>query len=227
MGIRKTEIDNMVIKVYPAEGENLPVIYSCQYMECGRLLLDQCRRIDCPPFRLVTVSRIRWDEYLSPWPSDPVVTKEDHFTGQSAQFLEWILQKAVPWVQKKMPQPPERSFLSGYSMSGLFALWSAYQTDFFNGFVCASGSLWYPDFLPYATGHALAGSPEGIYLSLGDQESATGNPALQTTESVYCAIDADYTARGIPHIFELNPGNHYRDTALREAKGFKWLLSEK
>ncbi|MGI6003034.1 MAG: alpha/beta hydrolase-fold protein [Lachnospiraceae bacterium] len=224
MGIRKIEMDNMIIKVYPAEGEDLPVIYSCQYMECGKLLLDQCSRIGCPPFRLVTISRISWDEYLSPWPSDPVVTKEDHFTGQSPEFLQWLLQKAVPWAEKKMDPKPSRSYLSGYSMAGLFSLWSAYQTDFFDGYVCASGSLWYPDFLSFAKEHDLAKTPEGIYLSLGDQESAAANPALQQTESVYRALDEYYAQKGIPHIFELNPGNHYQDTALREAKGFRWLL---
>ena len=37
-----------------------------------------------------------------------------------------------------------------------------------------------------------------------------------------CAV---YQERSIRSVFELNPGNHFRDPAYRMAKGIAWMLA--
>jgi predicted alpha/beta superfamily hydrolase len=218
------EADGKRITLYRGEGENLPVIYSNDYMESGKEVRKCCEALSCPPFHLVTVSGLNWDSDLSPWPSEPVVSDEDHFEGRAAEHLKWILDQAVPAAEKEFSLQHPRSYIAGYSMAGLFSLWTLYQTDFFSGAVSASGSVWYPGFSDYASAHELKKMPAGIYLSLGNKESRTANPFLRKTETIYRNLEKEYAGRGIPSVFEMNPGNHYRDVCVRMAKGITWLM---
>ena len=220
-----TEIDKRIVKLYRGDGEALPVVYSNDYAESGEAVLGRCADLGCPPFHLVTVSELGWDRNLSPWPSAPVVSKNDHFDGNAPEYLKWYLGNVVPFAEETLELKDPVSYVAGYSMAGLFALWSLYETDFFRGAVCASGSLWYPGFCEFALSHAFRRVPEGVYLSLGDRESISKNSALQKTEAVFRTLNEQYARGGLAAIFELNPGNHYRDTDLRMAKGIRWLLT--
>jgi predicted alpha/beta superfamily hydrolase len=220
-----TELDGRVIRLYRGSGENLPVLYSNDYAESGDAVLRRCRELKCPPFHLVFVSNVGWDQNMSPWPSGPVVAKDDHFEGNAPAYLNWLLKTVIPCAEETLELKNPLSYITGYSMAGLFALWSLYETDFFSGAVCASGSLWYPGFCDFALSHDFRRTPAGIYLSLGDRESAVRNPALQKTEAVFRTLNEHYLRHGLPSVFELNAGNHYRDADLRMAKGYTWLLS--
>ena len=221
-----TEKDGKRITLYRGSGEKLPVIYVNDYAESGELVKKRCEELGCPPFHLVTVSGIAWNQELSPWPAQPVVTKNDRFDGQAPAYLKWFLEQVIPYAEDHLELTDPVSYLAGYSMAGLFALWSLYETDYFQGAVCVSGSLWYPGFCDFALQHACRRVPDGIYLSLGDRESAARNPVLQKTEAVFQTLYKHYRNTGIAAIFELNPGNHYRDAELRIAKGYRWILSE-
>ena len=109
-------------------------------------------------------------------------------------------------------------------MAGLFALWSLYQTDYFNGAVCASGSLWFPAFEEYVLTNKMKARPKGIYLSLGDRESAGRNLVLKKTETIYRNLFAFFIQQEQNVFFEMNQGNHFKDVDLRLAKGLTWLL---
>jgi len=224
--IRPMEIklDGKKIRIYRAEGENLPVIYANDDEESGEEVLKACTELSCPPFHLVTVSGMDWDESLSPWASALVVTKEDRFAGKGPEYLEWFLNKVMPYAEERLGGKPPVSVISGYSMAGLFALWAMYETDAFAACVCASGSLWFPGFEAFAKENEFAGKPEGIYLSLGDRESKTRHPVFRTTEGIFRNLYAHYTSAGIPAVFELNAGNHFQDVTVRMAKGYRWIL---
>ena len=58
-------------------------------------------------------------------------------------------------------------YIGGYSLAGLFALWTAYQTDIFKG-VAASPSVWFPGFAEYMKKNEI--KTDTVYLSLGDGE---------------------------------------------------------
>jgi len=71
-----TEIDGKSIMIYRGTGEALPVVYSNDYGKSGEAVLKRCREIGCPPFHLVSVFNVGWDQNMSPWPSEPVVAEE-------------------------------------------------------------------------------------------------------------------------------------------------------
>lgn len=222
----KRVLDGRVLKVYRSDKADAPVVYSVDFMENGKGILKTCRELGAPAFHLVTISHIHWDEDLSPWLSGPVVSKEDHFTGGADAFLRWILDEAMPYTEGVLGNPPAPHVLCGYSMAGLFAMYAAYQTDRFDAFVSASGSLWYPRFFRFATETELASAPKAIYLSIGDKESNTKNRDLQLTVGFTKDLADIYAARGLNVKHELNPGNHYRSAGLRLAKGVTWALQQ-
>lgn len=226
----QTTIDGRTVTVYPAQADDplsLPVFYSTDFKEAGAAVLARCQKLGCAPFNLAVISDIEWDQLLSPWPHEPVVEKDDKFEGRSPEYLGWLLGTVVPYVEGQLGGEPAASYISGYSMAGLFSIWALYQTDFFAGAVCGSGSLWYPDMRAYALTHELRRNDlRGVYFSLGDRETKVKNPVLQTTEDVMHDLVDRYTQLGIPTVFESNPGNHFRDVDLRMAKGIAWLLAQ-
>ena len=201
-----------------------PLVYSIDYHENGQLLLDACKQVGCSGFNLVTISGLHWNQELSPWPVETVVSKDDNFAGEAAQWLTLLTGEVVPQVEQLLDLPPTWRMLAGYSLAGLFAVWTAFHSDLFTRILSASGSMWYPGWLEYAREHELAVSLQGIYLSVGEQESTSRNAVLHTVGQRTRALAELMAERGIPSHFELNPGNHFKNPPLRVAKGICWLL---
>lgn len=218
----KTRIDGKKISIFRNEMPDAPVVYANMYQEAGRALIEQCKKLGCRPFHLVSISNLRWDEELSPWAHDPVVSESDHFTGEANQYIQCLTDKIVPFTEENIKS--EYRIIAGYSMSGLFALYAPYITDIFSAVVSASASVWYPEFVTYVKSHDFLKKPDAIYLSLGDLESRTRNPFLRYTEQHMKELYAVYKKNAIDSIFELNPGNHFKNVDYRLAKGITWML---
>ena len=201
-----------------------PLVYSIDYHENGHLLLDACKQVGCSGFNLVTISGLHWNQELSPWPVETVVSKDDNFAGEADQWLPLLTGEVVPQVEQLLDVPPTWRMLAGYSLAGLFAVWTAFHSDLFTRILSASGSMWYPGWLEYAREHELAVSLHGIYLSVGEQESTSRNAVLHTVGQRTRALAELMAGRGITSQFELNPGNHFKNPPLRVAKGIRWLL---
>lgn len=220
--VRKS-IDDRKISIYPCDVENAPVVYSAMYAENGKALLDCCETLGCPAFHLVTISELDWNADLSPWAAPSVVTDNDGFTGNAGGFTDFIRESVIPYAESITGAPSYR-IIAGYSMAGLYSLYAPYITDIFSRSVCASGSVWYEGFVDFAENNGFVRRPDCIYLSLGDMESRTKNPVLSQTQSCMDRLYHSYSQLGIPTIFEMNKGNHYKNAVLRLAKGIVWSL---
>ncbi len=167
-------------------------------------------------FLLLTCFVDDWNRDLSPWEANPVFGNEP-FEGGAGTTLEEIKNDVISCY-------PGREFIiGGYSLAGLFALWAAYQTDSFCGVASASPSVWYPDFLAYATGNDV--KTDTIYLSLGDREAKTKNKIMQTVGYNIKSLHDQYDKIGIKTTLEWNEGNHFKDPEVRMAKGFAWVIN--
>ncbi len=211
------------ISVYFCGAENAPVVYSAMYAENGKALLDCCKTLGCPDFDLVTISELDWNTDLSPWAAPSVVTDNDGFAGNAGGFTEFIRKRVIPYAESITGATSNR-IIAGYSMAGLYALYAPYITDIFSKSVCASGSVWYEGFVDFAENNGFVRRPDCIYLSLGDMESRTKNPVLSQTQRCMDRLYHSYSQLGIPTIFEMNKGNHYKNAVLRLAKGIVWSL---
>lgn len=224
MEIQELRFGHRRVCLYHLVNGPAPLVYSIDYHENGQLLLDACKQVGCGGFNLVTISGLHWNQELSPWSVETVVSKDDNFAGKADQWLPLLVSEVVPQVERLLDVPPTWRMLAGYSLAGLFAVWTAFHSDLFTRLLSASGSMWYPGWLEYVSEHEFAGIVAGAYLSVGEQESTSRNAVLQTVGERTRAIAALLAERGIPSQFELNPGNHFKNPPLRVAKGINWLL---
>ena len=93
-----------------------------------------------PDFRLIALKVNNWNNDLSPWQAPPVFGKEGFGDGATDTLKE---------VLSLCADKNKTYYVGGYSLAGLFALWSAFQTDVFAGAAAASPSMWFPGFLEY------------------------------------------------------------------------------
>ena len=63
-----------------------------------------------------------------------------------------------------------------------------------------------------------------LYFSLGDREARTRNRYLRSVQENTEQIVSHFKQLGLDVSWELNPGNHFKDAALRSAKGIRALL---
>lgn len=207
-----------------AAGASLPVIYLNVFQGDGSDVWNACRELGCPPFVLVAVSGLDWNRELSPWECDGTVRDAEPFAGSASVYLDELLGRIVPETERKLPALPVWRGIAGYSLAGLFALWSLWQTDMFDRAASASGSLWFPGFVDRAAAAPFAGSPHAVYLSLGKKETKTPNRMMRHVLDDTRTMEDLLHGRGIDTAFELNPGNHFSETELRMARGIRWLL---
>ena len=163
-------------------------------------------------FTLVAFRIRHWNVELSPWKAPAVFGREDFGEGAS-NTLCYVLDELVTRFKGN------RYCLGGYSLAGLFALWSGYQTDVFSSIVGASPSVWFPKWIEYADRHQMKANR--VYLSLGDKETKARNPIMarvgECIERMHKLLDCE-------KMVEWNEGNHFKDNAIRTAKGLAWAI---
>ena len=169
-------------------------------------------------FTLVAFRISDWNMELSPWRAPAVFGREDFGEGAS-KTLCYVLDELVPKFKGN------RYCLGGYSLAGLFALWSSCQTDKFDGIVAASPSVWFPKWIEYATDNKPL--TESIYLSLGDKEEKTKNSVMAQVGNIIRRQNELLTGQIEKTILEWNPGNHFVDSGKRTAKGFAWVMNNR
>jgi len=184
--------------------------------------IDKISELSCEKFLLITVKVEDWNLDLSPWKAPAVFGNQDFGDG-AENTLDYVLNNVVKPL-KNEKREDVKFFIGGYSLAGLFALWSAYKTDEFFGVAAASPSVWFPDFLEFAkSGVPLA---KCVYLSLGDKEERTKNKVMQTVGDNIREISQDLENKCVVSALEWNDGGHFKDFALRTAKGFAWMLNK-
>ena len=147
--------------------------------------IREIKRLTAQPFRLIAVKVESWNNDLSPWCAPAVFGHEDFGDGAAA-----LLREILPLCE----DADRRYIIGGYSMAGLFALWSAYRTDRFSGIAAASPSLWFPKFLEYMQAHDLHSA--AVYLSAGSVCAPAGEKRKLHTGMEQRRA---FSAAGLPH----------------------------
>ena len=166
-------------------------------------------------FHLMALKVGNWNNDLSPWQAKAVFGKEDFGGGADATLKE---------VLDLCTDRSKTYYIGGYSLSALFALWAAYQTDIFEGVAAASPSIWFPEFVDYMEKNDLKASK--VYLSLGDKEEKARNPVMAKVGDDIRRAHAILQKKQIVTTLEWNPGNHFRDPDIRTSKAFLWVMSQ-
>lgn len=182
-------------------------------------------------FLLVSFLVKDWNHDLSPWHAPAVFGKESFGNG-AGETLSFIEKTLIPEMKRKYNleenNPDIPAILGGYSLAGLFALWSAYQPEFslkFSAVAAMSPSIWFPGWIDYMKKNPIR--TEHIYLSLGDREEKTRNAVMAQVGNCIREAEEWYTTNEkIDCTLEWNEGNHFRDVDVRCGKGFLWGMEK-
>ena len=176
------------------------------------------------PFLFAAVPVESWNDELSPWKA-PAVWGKQGFGGNAADTLRFLTEQVVPTLKRQFYLPENiKIILGGYSLAGLFALWASTQTDLFYGVAAASPSVWFPGWMEFEQQHPM--QAQCIYLSLGDKEEHTKNAVMAAVGDNIRTLHSRLIERGTDCTLEWNSGGHFKDTDLRTARAFRWVMED-
>lgn len=213
------------VSIIGSSKSGVPIIYLNTFSDEGQKVYETAQAVSCPPFTLVAISDLDWNHDMVPWDSPPVFKNADPCTGGADEYLRLLTEEIIPTAEKKITGVPRWRGIAGYSLAGLFALYSIYQTDVFSRVGSMSGSLWFPGMKEYIFSHEPKCRPDHMYFSLGDKESKTRNPVLKSVQQNTEEVRTFYHSKGIDTVLQMNPGNHYNHAAERTAAGIVWMLN--
>lgn len=205
------------------------IVYLHVYDGDGLDVLSECQRIDCPPFTLVAIKPACWNDDLTPWKCPGLFADDVAFAGRAQDQLRLLEEEIIPQVERECGKPNSPRIcrtVAGYSLAGLFATWTALNSSAFSRIASASGSLWYPDFAHFVAESPLACPIDCAYFSLGSKEAKTPSRLLRNVATGTDEVVAAFRSKGVPAQFESNPGNHFKEPALRMARGITWAISQ-
>lgn len=178
------------------------------------------------PFIHIAIRIEKWNAELTPWPAPPVFGKTPFGNGAHSTLL-YIVDELLPTLKERysIEFNKKNTILGGYSLAGLFSLWTSYQHNIpLRGIVSASPSAWYTGWLDYANTHQP--QIEHAYLSLGDKEEKTKTKIMSTIKQDILSQEQIFKNKGVNCKMEWNEGNHFQDNGIRIAKGFLWLMQQ-
>ena len=163
-----------------------------------------------------------WNNELSPWEAPPAFGNKSVGSG-ATDTLEFIEGRLIPTVKEKYNLDNDIKFiLGGYSLAGLFSLWSAYKSNTFSGIAAASPSVWFNGWEEFMNNNTPLSNT--IYLSLGDTEEKTKNKVMSKVGDNIRKQEQLLKNDNIKTILEWNKGGHFSDSDLRVTKAFAWCI---
>ena len=166
-----------------------------------------------------------WNSELTPWEM-PLLRGKGNFGNEAGKTLEFIKEKLIPSLAEfiNIQEKNVKYILGGYSLAGLFSLWSVYQEDIFAGIAGVSPSVWYKDWMKFVKNNEILA--KNVYLSLGNLEEKTKHQVLSKIgDNIREYIEILENSKNVKNcILDWNEGNHFRDSDVRMGKGFVWLV---
>ena len=173
-------------------------------------------------FSLIAFKIEDWNSELSPWEAPPAFGNKSFGSG-AKDTLEFIESRFIPTVKEKYNLDNDIKFiLGGYSLAGLFSLWSAYKSNIFSGIAAASPSVWFNGWEEFMNNNTPLSNT--IYLSLGDTEEKTKNKVMSKVGDNIKKQEQLLKNDNINTILERNKGGHFSDSDIRVAKAFVWCI---
>ena len=115
----------MESKLYPSPESGAPLLVLLTHEEEGERVLAAVRGRTREPFSLLCVGVEHWGDDLTPWPSESIHRGSPPYAGGAEAFLEKLVEGVVPAAERELGSESAYRALVGYSLAGLFALWTA------------------------------------------------------------------------------------------------------
>ena len=171
---------------------------------------------------IVVIEEVNWNDDLTPWQAEGVFKKAKPFGGQAAAFLNKLTNEIIPETERNMGIENAERTLLGVSLSGLFAVWSAFSTDAFTNIISISGSLWYDGLVEWMKEQSPSPRIKKVCMLLGEKEKNAKEKRMATVEErtqTAANILKEKTQSSV--IFELVEGTHFSPIMPRLERAFE------
>lgn len=191
------------------------------------LNVDLQELAECFSLSFVMVEGIDWNDDLTPWPAPGVFKKAKPFGGQASAFLTKLCNEIVPKAEGELGLTNPQRTLMGVSLSGLFAVWAALNTDVFQNVISVSGSLWYDGFAEWLKMREISPKVGNICLLLGEKEKNAKEKRMAMVEekTSEIAVMLKEKCQG-KVVFELVEGTHFSPIVPRMVKALSAVLGK-
>ncbi len=170
----------------------------------------------------------------APAPEAPKPSPEPH-GGNGPAFLDFIVKKVKPMIEKRYDLNPQDSVLAGHSFGGLFAIDAmTRQPGAFRHYLAMSPSLWWDDRYPLKTlSAALAKgfqSPGRLAVFIGSREERVAGTGARMVSNV---VELRALLKQYPKAFnnvwtEILPDeDHHTVQGISLSRGLRFLLTDK
>ena len=204
--------------------DDAPLIVIPSFKDNSLNLKKEIEKLTDKDFSLLTIYVSDWNNNLSPYVASSIFKGISDFKGNADSFLDYVLNLIKKVVLEEKVKPIYKA-LTGYSMAGLFAIYTLFKTNEFLKVGSVSGSLWYPLFAEFVKNNEVLQGISTFYMSLGDKEKKTSNKVMSQVETNSLIIFERIKPQFNNSKFELNSGNHFKDEDLRIAKCISYLLN--
>ena len=96
------QIREKELTLYPAQGEDRPLIVFNTVMGDGEELWQALRALDAPDCNLLVVGKLQWYHDMTPWSCPPLSKRDPAATGGADAYLETLASEIVPAARKKI-----------------------------------------------------------------------------------------------------------------------------
>ena len=184
-------IGSKTASIFPNSESETPIIFLNTFSGEGQKIFETAQATGCTPFTLVAISVLDWNHDMVAWDSPPVFKNADACTGGADNYLRLLTEEIIPTAEREINGVPRWRGIAGYSLAGLFALYTIYQTDLFSRVGSISSSLWFPGMKEYIFSH----EPQRRPASTSPWEIGRAKPEIQ-----FCGASGRTQRRFTPSI---------------------------
>ena len=173
---------------------------------------------------IVVIEDVDWNDDLTPWPAEGVFRKAKPFGGHAVGFLDKLTHEIIPATEKQLGIDEAERTILGVSLSGLFVVWSMFETVVFSNIISISGSLWYDGFVEWMEKQTPSPLVKKVCMLLGEKERLAKDKRMATVEEkTIAAVDVIKTKSRADVMFELVEGTHFSPIMPRLERAFEMV----
>ena len=173
---------------------------------------------------IVVIPDVNWNDDMTPWPAEGVFKKAKPFGGRAASFLDKLTNEIIPEAESGLGLVNAERTVMGVSLSGLFAVWAAFNTHAFTNIISISGSLWYDGFIEWMEKQTPSPCLKKVCMWLGEKEKNAKDKRMATVEErTHAAANILKSNSQAAVTFELVEGTHFSPILPRLDRAF-WVL---
>nr|WP_314446051.1 alpha/beta hydrolase [uncultured Lachnoanaerobaculum sp.] len=118
---------------------------------------------------------------FTPWKAPNLRPSMPDFGGKLNEYHNQVFEYLLPELLCKYSIDEARIAYGGYSLGGLAAVYSLYNTTAPSIIFSLCGSFWYPQFFDYCENHTILNTKVSLYLQNGKTEGDKHNNILSNT----------------------------------------------